>query len=67
DLHCYRSIQLGLAASGNDWISLHRNHDPAVEIDIAGEYNGSSEVSMRGQFRAWRDRMTESMARVNTP
>ena len=61
DLHCYRSIQQGLAASGNDWVSLHRNHDPAVESDIAGVYNGTSEVSMRGQFRAWRDRMVESM------
>ena len=25
DLHCYRSIQEGLARSGNEWVSLHRN------------------------------------------
>ena len=53
DLHCYRSIQEGLAASGNDWVSLHRDYDPAEEGAIAGTYNGLSEVSMRGQFRAW--------------
>ena len=53
DLHCYRSIQEGLAASGNDWVSLHRDYDPAEEGAIAGAYNGLSEVSMRGQFKAW--------------
>ena len=54
DLHCYRSIQEGLAASGNDWVSLHRDYDSAEEGAIAGTYNGLSEVSMRGQFKAWR-------------
>ena len=29
DLHAYRGIQEGLRASGNDWVSLHRNFDPA--------------------------------------
>jgi phenylpropionate dioxygenase-like ring-hydroxylating dioxygenase large terminal subunit len=53
DLHCYRSIQEGLAADGNEWVSLHRNHNAAEEADLAGVYNGTSEVSMRGQFRAW--------------
>ncbi|MCP5183554.1 MAG: Rieske 2Fe-2S domain-containing protein [Pseudomonadales bacterium] len=61
DLTCYRGIQEGLAASGNDWVSLHRGFDPAREQHIAGDYNGTNEVSMRGQFRAWRDRMVESM------
>ncbi len=65
DLHCYRSIQQGLASSASEWISLHRNHDPTAESDIAGTYNGTSEVSMRGQFRAWRDRMLESMTGAN--
>ncbi len=53
DLHCYRSIQEGLAAGGNDWISLHRNHSPAEAASMAGAHNGLSEVSMRGQFKAW--------------
>lgn len=53
DLHCYRSIQEGLSADGNEWISLHRNYNLAEEDGVAGVYNGTSEISMRGQFRAW--------------
>jgi len=57
DLHCYRSAQEGLAAEGNEWVSLHRNFDP-TELS-AGEKtcNGTSEISMRNQFRAWREFM----------
>jgi len=57
DLHCYRSIQEGLAAGGNEWVSLHRNCSPA-EPCVVGTHNGTSEVSMRGQFRAWLAGMT---------
>lgn len=53
DRHCYRAIQEGLQAQGNDWVSLHRNFSPAERERIAGDHNGTSEVSMRGQFRAW--------------
>ena len=54
DLHCYRSMQEGLAAEGNEWVSLHRNYSPEDEArGIAGVHNGTSEVSVRGQFRAW--------------
>jgi phenylpropionate dioxygenase-like ring-hydroxylating dioxygenase large terminal subunit len=63
DLHCYRSIQEGLAAQGNDWVSLHRNFDitEVPELREAGELtcNGTSEISMRNQFRAWAELMTE--------
>ena len=40
---------------GNEWVSLHRNFQP----DEAGERtcNGTSEISMRNQFRAWREFM----------
>ena len=57
DLHCYRSAQEGLAGEGNEWVSLHRNFDP-VELE-RGEAtsNGTSEISMRNQFRAWRQFM----------
>lgn len=58
DLHCYRAIQEGLAADGNEWVSLHRNHTAAEATTLPGNYNGTSEISMRGQFRAW----VESMA-----
>jgi len=61
DLHCYRGIQQGLKASTTPWVSLHRLYDESENIDITGTYNGNNEVSMRGQYRAWRDRMTEDM------
>lgn len=61
DLHCYRAIQEGLAASGNEWVSLHRGFDAAERHGIAGDYNGNNEVSMRGQFKAWRRFMLASM------
>ncbi|MFZ8983053.1 MAG: aromatic ring-hydroxylating dioxygenase subunit alpha [Steroidobacteraceae bacterium] len=61
DHHCYQAIQEGLAADGNEWVSLHRNHAPTEREGIAGDYNGTSEVSMRGQFRAWARFMTDGM------
>jgi len=57
DLHCYRAIQEGLAAHGNEWVNLQRNFDPA-EVDAAEvTANGTSDISMRNQFRAWREFM----------
>ncbi len=57
DLHCYRSIQEGLAAQGNEWVSLHRNFDPAELGAQELTANGTSDISMRNQFRAWREFM----------
>jgi phenylpropionate dioxygenase-like ring-hydroxylating dioxygenase large terminal subunit len=57
DLHCYRSAQEGLAADGNEWVSLHRNFDPAEAQKGELTCNGTSEISMRNQFRAWREFM----------
>jgi benzoate/toluate 1,2-dioxygenase alpha subunit len=57
DLHCYRAIQEGLAAEGSDWVNLHRDFKDS-EIDAAElTANGTSDVSMRNQFRAWREFM----------
>jgi phenylpropionate dioxygenase-like ring-hydroxylating dioxygenase large terminal subunit len=57
DLHCYRSIQEGLAAPGNEWVNLQRNFDP-VELSAAEmTANGTSDISMRNQFRAWAEFM----------
>ncbi|MBV9190947.1 MAG: Rieske 2Fe-2S domain-containing protein, partial [Betaproteobacteria bacterium] len=55
DLHCYRAIQEGLAAEGNDWVNLQRDFKNGED----GEFNanGTSDVSMRNQFRAWREFM----------
>ena len=62
DLHCYRSIQEGLAAAATQWVSLHRNHSAAEQgTGIAGVYGATNEVPMRGQYRAWADFMTCGM------
>ena len=57
DLHCYRSIQEGLAAPGNEWVSLHRNFDPGELGAAEVTANGTSDISMRNQFRAWSEFM----------
>ena len=57
DLHCYRAIQEGLPASGHEWVSLHRNFDPDEARAADLTTNGTSEISMRNQFRAWREFM----------
>jgi phenylpropionate dioxygenase-like ring-hydroxylating dioxygenase large terminal subunit len=67
DRHCYRAIQDGLATDGNEWVSLLRNYSPQERERIAGDYNGTSEVSMRGQFRAWARFMTAGMADGEPP
>ena len=54
DLHCYRSAQEGLAAEGNEWVSLHRNFEAEELQEGERTCNGTSEISMRNQFRAWR-------------
>jgi len=57
DLHCYRSAQEGLAAQGQEWVSLHRNFDSSELEARELTRNGTSEISMRNQFRAWREFM----------
>lgn len=61
DLHCYRSIQEGLASGSNDWVSLQRNYSPAEAAGVAGTYGATNEVPMRGQYRAWAHYMTLGM------
>jgi benzoate/toluate 1,2-dioxygenase alpha subunit len=58
DLYCYRAIQEGLASNGNEWVSLHRNYSDREQDGAVSTHNGTSEVSMRGQFRAWLTAMT---------
>jgi len=59
DHYAYRAIQEGLAGRANDWISLHRGHraDEAHKSDQSVQ--GTSEISMRNQFRAWSRFMAE--------
>ena len=53
DVHLFESIQRGLAADGNEWVSLHRDFDPAELAGGASDVNGTNELLMRNQFRAW--------------
>lgn len=61
DLQAYRGIQAGLHGSGNDWISLHRNYDESEIGKAEVTTNGTSEISMRNQYRAWAKYMTLTM------
>lgn len=61
DLQAYRGIQTGLHASGNDWVSLHRNFDPAEAGAAEVTAVGTSEISMRNQYRAWLQHMSSTM------
>jgi benzoate/toluate 1,2-dioxygenase alpha subunit len=65
DLHAYRSIQEGLHATGNEWISMHRNYRPEEADAKDLVVNGTSEISMRNQFRAWARYMTLNMEPVH--
>jgi hypothetical protein len=53
DLHLFESIQHGLAAEGNAWVSLHRGHRAGEELVATQDTNGTNELLMRNQFRAW--------------
>ena len=61
DVHLFESMQQGLRAGGNDWVSLHRGFDPAELGQGAQTTNGTNELLMRNQFRAWAEYMTLGM------
>ena len=62
DVHLFESIQQGLKAEGNEWVSLHRNFDAAELAQETITTNGTNELLMRNQFRAWAKFMTEPSA-----
>jgi phenylpropionate dioxygenase-like ring-hydroxylating dioxygenase large terminal subunit len=53
DVHLFESMQQGLRAEGNEWVSLHRNFDRAELGEANLTTNGTNELLMRNQFRAW--------------
>jgi phenylpropionate dioxygenase-like ring-hydroxylating dioxygenase large terminal subunit len=64
DLHLFESMQRGLASGRNEWVSLHRDFDGA-ELDSASvprDVNGTNELLMRNQFRAWVRYMTLNLS-----
>ena len=61
DLFAYRAIQDGLHATGNEWVNLQRNYDPAETGRHDQTANGTSELPVRNQYRAWAEYMTAHM------
>lgn len=61
DVHLFETIQRGLHAGGNEWISLHRDFDRAELGQETQTVNGTNELLMRNQFRAWVKFMTLTM------
>jgi hypothetical protein len=53
DVHLFESIQQGLKAGRNEWVSLHRDYDPSERERGTQDVNGTNELLMRNQFRAW--------------
>jgi len=58
DVRIFESIQKGLRAEGNEWVSLHRGFDTAERSATTITTNGTNELLMRNQFRAWAKFMT---------
>ncbi|MCW5660392.1 MAG: Rieske 2Fe-2S domain-containing protein [Burkholderiaceae bacterium] len=61
DVHLFESIQQGLRADGNEWISLHRGFDARELEQSTATVGGTNELLMRNQFRAWVKFMTLGM------
>jgi len=62
DVHLFESMQRGLRADGNEWVSLHRDHRPGEFDPPTQTTNGTNELLMRNQFRAWLELMSADEA-----
>ncbi len=61
DLENWTRGQRGLESTGGDWVSFHRNYGGDTERDgVLYSNNGTSEVVMRNQFRAWAAYMADA-------
>jgi len=61
DLEVYERSQQGLRSRAADWLNIARLYDPAEHVQPTAVTNGTSEVQMRNQMRAWVHFMTMSM------
>jgi hypothetical protein len=52
DLHLFESIQRGLAAGVDEWVSLHRDARKA-EGALPRDVSGIDEALIRNQYEAW--------------
>ena len=62
DLHLFQGIQKSLRAEGNEWVSLHRGFSAGELATPQRDVNGTNEMLMRNQFRAWVKFMSLDMA-----
>lgn len=63
DHEAYQRLQRGLLAQGSDWVSMHRHLDRDEPFEHGGlAAKGSSDLTFRGQFRAWHRYMAEGLA-----
>ena len=64
DLACYRRIQEGSLSAGGEWIDMQRFRGQEKECDEPGTRRaiGTSDISLRHQYRAWLDYMTREVA-----
>jgi phenylpropionate dioxygenase-like ring-hydroxylating dioxygenase large terminal subunit len=59
DQEAYRRQHLGLQSIGSDWVLMHRDFGRDEEIEPGHFYaKGSSDISFRNQYRAWKHYMT---------
>ncbi len=56
DLHLFESVQRGLAARANPWVSLHRDAHSESET-LPRNVSGIDEALLRNQYRAWLEGM----------
>lgn len=53
DLEVYERAQEGLQSMGHDWVNVSRLYDPAELGKTNIVTNGTNELQMRNQYRAW--------------
>ncbi|WP_338311014.1 aromatic ring-hydroxylating dioxygenase subunit alpha [Bradyrhizobium sp. TM239] len=61
DLEMYERAQLGLRSNANQWVNLQRLYSPDEDPEQTIATNGTTELQMRNQFRAWAKYITLSM------
>lgn len=62
DIHLFEQQQEGLRSGPNDWVSLHRDFQPTELDTLPMDTNGSSELLIRNQYRAWLQHITSRIA-----
>jgi phenylpropionate dioxygenase-like ring-hydroxylating dioxygenase large terminal subunit len=64
DQESYRRQQVGLGSEANDWVTMHRDFGKDEAIEPGHAYaRGSSDISFRNQYKAWKKYMTAGAAK----